>query len=47
MQVQPWMEDPLEREWPPTPVLLPEEFHGQRSMADYITVHGVSRVGHN
>ena len=42
----PWdAEDPLEREWPPTPVLLPGEFHGQRSLAD--TVHGVSRVGHN
>ena len=22
------------REWPPTPVFLPEEFHGQRSLAD-------------
>ena len=28
------MEDPLEREWPPTPVHLPGEFHGQRSLAD-------------
>ena len=23
------------REWPPTPVFLPEEFHGQRSLAGY------------
>ena len=26
-------EDPLEKEWPPTPVFLPGEFHGQRSLA--------------
>ena len=28
-------EDPLEKEWQPTPVLLPGEFHGQRSLAGY------------
>ena len=28
-------EDPLEREWQPIPVLLPGEFHGQRSLAGY------------
>ena len=28
-------EDPLEREWQPTPVFWPEEFHGQRSLLDY------------
>ena len=28
-------EDPLEKEWQPTPVLLPGESHGQRSLADY------------
>ena len=28
-------EDPLEKEWLPTPVFLPREFHGQRSLADY------------
>ena len=29
-------EDPLERrEWQPTPVFLPGEFHGQRSLAGY------------
>ena len=32
--------------WQPTPVFLPGESHGQRSLADYI-VHGVSRVGHD
>ena len=24
--------DPLERKWQPTPVLVPGEFHGQRSL---------------
>ena len=28
-------EDPLEREWQPIPVFLPEEFLGQRSLASY------------
>ena len=28
-------EDPLRREWQPTPVFLPGEFHGQRSLAGY------------
>ena len=28
-------EDPLEREWLPTPVCLPGEFYGQRSLVDY------------
>ena len=28
-------EDPLEKKWQPTPVFLPGEFHGQRSLADY------------
>ena len=35
-------EDPLRREWQPTPVFLPGEFHGQRSLAVY-TVHGVAK----
>ena len=29
------LEDPLRKEWQPTPVFLPGEFHGQRSMGDY------------
>ena len=28
-------EDPLEKEWPPTPIFWPGEFHGQRSLAGY------------
>ena len=27
--------DPLEIEWQPTPVILPREFHGQRSLTGY------------
>ena len=27
--------DSLEKEWQPTPVFWPEEFHGQRSQAGY------------
>ena len=33
-------EDPLEREWKPTPVFLPGEFYGPRSLA------GLSPWGH-
>ena len=29
------LEDPLEKEWQPTPVFLPGKFHGQRSLAHY------------
>ena len=28
-------EDPWRREWQPTPVYLPREFHGQRSLVAY------------
>ena len=32
----PWVEKiPLSREWQPTPVFLPGEFHGQRSLMGY------------
>ena len=31
----------------PLPVLLPEESHGQRSLAGYIQSMGSQRVGHN
>ena len=32
----PWVEKiPLRREWQPTPVFLPGESHGQRSLAGY------------
>ena len=39
-------EDPLRREWSPTPVLLPGEFHGQRSLARLQSM-GLQRVRHN
>ena len=32
---------PWRREWQPTPVFLPGEFHGQRSLVGY--VHGVAK----
>ena len=28
-------EDPWRREWQPTPVFLPGEFHGQKSLEGY------------
>ena len=31
----PGLEDPLERKWQPTPVVLPGESHGQRSLVGY------------
>ena len=35
-QFDPWVEKiPWRREWQPTPVFLPEEFHGWRSLAVY------------
>ena len=35
-------EDLLEEGWQPTPVFLPGESHGQKSLAGYI-VHGVAK----
>ena len=36
-QFDPWFgKIPWRREWQPTPVFLPGEFHGQRSLAGYI-----------
>ena len=35
---------PWRREWVPTPVYLPEEFHGQRNLAGY-SPWGCNRVG--
>ena len=37
---------PWRRIWEPTPVFLPGESHGQRSLVGY-TVHGVIRIGHD
>ena len=31
----PGWEDPLEKEWQPTPVFLPEKSHGQKRLAAY------------
>ena len=31
----PGLEDPLEEAWQPTPLFLPRESHGQRSLAGY------------
>ena len=33
-------EDPMKKEWLLTPVFLPREVHGQRSL---VTVHGVTK----
>ena len=34
--VNPWIgKTPWRRKWQPTPVLLPGEFHGQRSLVGY------------
>ena len=45
MQVQSLgQEDPLEK-WQPTPVFLPGESHGQRSLTGY-SPWGSRRVGH-
>ena len=40
-------EDPLEKGMPPTPVRLPGESHGQRSLAGYVWSMGSQIVGHN
>ena len=39
-------EDPWRRKWQPTPVFLPRESHGQRSLADY-SPWGSQRVRHD
>ena len=42
-QVQTWVgKTPWRREWQLTPVFLSGEFHGQRSLADYIA-HGATK----
>ena len=39
----PWVRKiPWRRKWQPTPVFLPGEFHGQRSLVSYI-VHRVTK----
>ena len=40
----PWVRKiPWKREWQPTLVFLPGEFHGQRSLVDWAAVHGVAK----
>ena len=39
-------QNPLEKEIQPTPVFLPGEFHGQKSLAGY-SPWGYKRVEHN
>ena len=36
----PGQEDPLEKEWQPTPVFLPRKFHGWRSLVGYSPLGG-------
>ena len=36
-------EGPLEEGMQPTPVFLPGESHGQRSLAGYSPIHGVTK----
>jgi len=41
----PWVRKiPWRREWIPTPVFYPEEFHGQRCLASYIQAMASQRV---
>ena len=37
---------PWRREWQPTPVFLPGECHGQKSLVDYSS-WGLQRIRHN
>ena len=41
----PSQEGPWRRKWQPTPVILPEEFHGQA--IGYLQSMGFQRVGHD
>ena len=44
----PWVRKiPWKREWLPTPVFLPGDFHGQRSLVGYIQSMGSQRVRYN
>ena len=44
--LDPWVRKiPWRRTWQPTPVFLPGESHGQRSLVGYIQFTGLQRVG--
>ena len=46
-EFSPWVRQiPWRRKWQPTPVFLPGEFHGQRSLAGY-SPWGCKRFGHD
>ena len=46
-QVDPWVRKiPWRRKWQPTPVFLPGESHGQRSLVGYSS-RGHKKVGYN
>ena len=38
---------PWRKEWQPTPIFLPGEFHGQRSQPGGLQSMGLQRVGHD
>ena len=45
--INPWVgKIPWRRKWQPTPVFLPEKYHGERGMVGY-SPWGVTRVGHD
>ena len=44
----PWVgKNPWRRKWLPTPVFLPGEFHGQRSLVGGLQSMGLQTVGHD
>ena len=46
-QFDPWIgKIPCRRKWQPTPVFLPREFHGQRSLVSY-SLRSHKRDGHD
>ena len=46
-EFDPWVRKiPWKRAWKPTPVFLPGESHGQRSLAGYSAI-GLHRAGHD
>ena len=47
-RLHPWVgKFPWRKAWQLTPVFLPEESHGQRSLANYMGSKGLRTVGHD
>ena len=47
-RLDPWVRKiPWRREWIPTPVFLPGESHGQRSLVGFETPQGLKELLHN